>query len=85
MMSITMKPRGFAYPESEGKIPQHWTVSDCEGRLVIQEEYLKGLKDLKAGQRIVVIFHFDRSPEFTPEFLIQTPHYRDQPKRVFKQ
>ena len=82
-MSITMKPIGSAYIQYKGKIPRHWTVSDIEGKLVIHEEYLEGLKDIKAGQRIVVIFHFDRSPEFTPDLLSQTPPHQDQAKGVF--
>jgi tRNA-Thr(GGU) m(6)t(6)A37 methyltransferase TsaA len=78
-----MKPIGFAYTEAEGEIPRHWTVSGVEGRLVIHEEYVDGLKDLRAGQRIVVIFHFDRSPEFTADLLIQNPPHHDQSKGVF--
>jgi tRNA-Thr(GGU) m(6)t(6)A37 methyltransferase TsaA len=82
-MTITMKPIGFIYTEAEGEIPRHWTVSGVEGRLVIHEDYVDGLKDLHAGQRIVVIFHFDRSPEFTPDLLIQNPPHHNQPKGVF--
>ena len=82
-MDITMKPIGVAYTETEGEVPRHWTLSDFEGRLVIHEEYREGLRDIKAGQRIVVIFHFDRSPEFTSDLLIQKPHHLEESRGVF--
>jgi tRNA-Thr(GGU) m(6)t(6)A37 methyltransferase TsaA len=83
MMHITMKPIGFAHTDYPETIPRHWTVSDVEGRLVIHEEYQEGLRDIRAEQRIVVLFHFDRSPEFTSELLIQIPPHHGQPKGVF--
>lgn len=82
-MNIIMKPIGFAHIKYKGKIPRHWTISDIEGRLIINKKYQEGLKDIRAGQRIVVIFHFDRIPEFTSEFLVQTPPHHDQAKGVF--
>jgi len=82
-MSIQFEPIGFAYIKYKGKIPKHWSVSDVEGTLVINEKYLEGLKDIKEGQRIVVIFHFNRSTEFTPEFLTQGLPHRDERRGVF--
>ena len=69
-MSIGFRPIGFVRTEAE-EIPRHWSVSDVEGTLVIDEEYEEGLRDIRPGQRIVVIFNFDRSPRFSPEFLRQ--------------
>ena len=40
--------------------------------MVIDEEYSEGLRGIGPGQRIVVIFHFHRSPGFSPEYLRQT-------------
>ena len=71
-MSVTMEPIGFVQTAAQ-KVPRHWSVSDVEGVLIIDEKYLQGLRDVKAGQRIVVIFHFHRSQKFTSSFLIQTP------------
>ena len=82
-MSIQLEPIGFAYIKYKGKIPRHWSISDIEGTLIIDEKYLEGLKNIKEGQRIVVIFHFNRSREFTPEFLIQTPSYCTESRGVF--
>lgn len=81
-MKITMEPIGTVYTEAE-KVPRHWTVSDTEGRLVIDEKYLDGLKDIQAGQQIVVIFHFHESPPFSSEYLVQTPPHRNKDTGVF--
>ena len=43
-----------------------------EGTLVIDEEYSQGLRGIEVGQRIVVIFHFHRSPNFSAGLLCQT-------------
>ena len=77
-----MKPIGFVQTDAK-TIPRHWTVSDAEGTLVIDERYREGLKDIKAGQRIVVIFHFHRSPEFDASYLTQTPRHRKKRLGVF--
>ncbi len=82
-MMIQFQPIGFAYIKYKGKIPRHWTISEIEGTLIIDEQYLSGLKDIKAGQRIVVLFYCDRSPKFTPEFLTQTPPHRTESLGVF--
>lgn len=81
-MRITFDPIGFVETDVEN-IPRHWTVSAVEGRLVIQKQYLEGLKDITKGQRIVVIFHFHRSPKFNPENLIQTPRHINKRRGVF--
>lgn len=69
-MSIEVTPVGFVRTDAE-EIPRHWSVSDLEGTLVIDEEYSEGLGDIKPGQRIVVIFGFHGSPQFSPELLRQ--------------
>lgn len=69
-MSIGFRPIGIVRTDAE-EIPRHWSVSDVEGTLVIDEEFAEGLRDIRPGQRIVVIFIFDRSPRFSPGFLRQ--------------
>ena len=81
-MTITMQPIGVVHTDAE-TVPRHWTLSDVKGTLVIDKQYQKGLKDIKAGQRIVVIFHFHKSPEFTPDLLVQRPPHRDEDLGVF--
>ena len=81
-MSIELEPIGFVRTDAE-EIPRHWSVSDVEGTLIIDEEYLEGLKDIEPGQRIVVIFNFHRSPEFSSRFLRQRPPHGEKEVGVF--
>ncbi len=81
-MSIQLKAIGFVRTDAE-ELPRHWSVSDVEGTLVIDEEYSEGLRDIEAGQRIVVVFHFHRSPGFSPEFLRQTSGHTGRTTGVF--
>jgi len=81
-MKIEMEPIGFVHTEAK-KLPRSWTVSEVEGRLLVEKKYLQGLKDIKAGQDIVVIFHFHRSPKFATRLLTQTPPRRKEKLGVF--
>jgi tRNA (adenine37-N6)-methyltransferase len=81
-MKIEFEPIGFV-KTAVVKVPRHWTVSEAEGVIVINEEYAKGLKDIKAGQSIVVIFYFSESPRFTPDLLVQKPRHRNEQLGVF--
>jgi tRNA-Thr(GGU) m(6)t(6)A37 methyltransferase TsaA len=81
-MHITFDPIGFVETDIEN-VPRHWTVSDLEGRLVIEKKYLDGLKDIAKGQRIVAIFLFHHSPKFNPKNLIQTPRHLQKALGVF--
>lgn len=81
-MKIELEPIGFVRTDVE-KVPRHWTVSDAEGTIVVDEKYKEGLKDLKAGERIVVLFYFHQSQRFTPELLVQKPKHRNEELGVF--
>ena len=81
-MSIELRPIGFVCTDAR-ELPRHWSVSDVEGTLVIGEEYSEGLRGIRAGQRIVVIFHFHRSPGFSPELLRQTSGQTGRETGVF--
>jgi len=81
-MRITLDPIGCVQTDVK-KVPRHWTVSSIEGKLVIDKEYTDGLKGITKGQQIVVIFHFHRSPKFTPEYLIQSPRHLKKRTGVF--
>lgn len=76
------KPIGFIRTNSD-KVPRHWSISDVEGEIVIEPEYKLGLRDIKAGDRIVVLFVFHKSPAFIPEKLIQKPPHLNETKGVF--
>jgi tRNA-Thr(GGU) m(6)t(6)A37 methyltransferase TsaA len=77
-----MKPIGVVHTDA-GDVPRHWIFSEKEGTLNIDEKYLHGLKDIEAGQRIVVIFHFHKSPSFTAQSLRQKPPHRKASLGVF--
>src|SRR4028118_2034840 len=81
-MSIELKAIGFVRTEAE-ELPRHWSVSNVEGTLVIDEEYAEGLRDIEAGQRIVVIFTFHRSPGVSSELLRQTSGHNGREAGVF--
>ncbi len=81
-MSFELRTIGFVRTDARG-LPRHWSVSDIEGTLVIDEEYLEGLREIEAGQRVVVIFHFHRSPGFSPELLRQTSGHTGREMGVF--
>lgn len=81
-MAITFSPIGWVRTDAD-KLPRHWSVSDVEGLLEICTEYTAGLADISPGQRIVVLFHFHKSPPFSPALLKQTPPHRGQSLGVF--
>jgi len=81
-MPVVLEPIGVARTEA-AEVPRHWSVSDVEGTLVIDEAYREGLKDIRPGDRIVVIFHFHRSPPFSSEYLVQKPPHREKRMGVF--
>jgi len=81
-MGIELRTIGFVRTDAE-ELPRHWSVSDAEGTLAIDEEYSEGLRDIVPGQRIVVIFHFHCSPEFSRGFLRQTSGHHGREMGVF--
>jgi tRNA-Thr(GGU) m(6)t(6)A37 methyltransferase TsaA len=81
-VEIEFKPIGFV-KTGVSTVPRHWTISDVEGMLVIDEMYTEGLKDIKIGQYIIVIFHFHQSKEFDLHHLVQTPPHRCEKLGVF--
>lgn len=81
-MNITMTPIGFVRTEATS-LPRHWTLSDVEGTLEIDPQYAEGLGDIRNGQRIVVLFHFHKSPPFSEKLLVQTPPHKNKAFGVF--
>jgi tRNA-Thr(GGU) m(6)t(6)A37 methyltransferase TsaA len=81
-MPIEFEPIGTFHTDATD-IPRHWSVSDITGRIIIDEIYAKGLKDIQAGQTIIVLFHFHKSAKFDPNKLVQTPPHRHQAMGVF--
>lgn len=81
-MGLQLKPIGYVSTEAK-EVPRSYLISEVEGTLVIDEIYQEGLSDLKAGDRIYVLFHFHKSPEFSPEYLRVKPPHLDKKKGVF--
>jgi tRNA-Thr(GGU) m(6)t(6)A37 methyltransferase TsaA len=81
-MQISFNSIGTAHPNTDN-IPRHWSVSDVEGTLTIDPQYAEALADITVGQRIVVLFHFHKSPPFSPNLLKQTPPHRQRSMGVF--
>jgi tRNA-Thr(GGU) m(6)t(6)A37 methyltransferase TsaA len=81
-MHIELKPIGFVRTDSV-HIPRHYSVSDVEGDIHIEETLVEGLRDIKAGQDIVVLFYFHQSQDFSADFLIQKPPHRNEERGVF--
>lgn len=82
MEEYTFKPIGYVRVKVDN-IPRHWSISDVEGEIVLEPEYKLGLRDIKKGDKIIVIFCFHRSPKFTNEWLIQKPPHLNETKGVF--
>ena len=81
-MSFEMEPIGYVSTEAK-EIPRSWAVSDVEGTLVIDRTYLEGLREIRRGQHIYVIFYFHKSPKFTSQYMMIKPPIRDQEMGVF--
>ena len=81
-MIIKFIPIGTVHTAARN-LPRHWSVSRVEGTLDILPDYTEGLSDITAGQRIVVLFYFHKSPPFIAELLKQTPPHRNKALGVF--
>ncbi|MBI4705946.1 MAG: SAM-dependent methyltransferase [Deltaproteobacteria bacterium] len=79
---MELVPIGVARTEA-GSVPRHWSASQVRGRLLIDPEHAAGLRDIRPGERIVVLFWFDRSPAFTPAHLVQRTPRAGAEKGVF--
>jgi len=82
MNKIEFKPIGFVKTDVS-TVPRHWTISDVEGIIVIDEMYTEGLKDIKIAENIIVIFYFHKSKDFDLPHLVQTPPHRNERIGVF--
>ena len=68
---------------AETSIPRHWSVSQAMGEIVIKEEFSAGLRDIRPGERILVVFHFHKSPKFSSKYLIQQPPHKEREFGIF--
>lgn len=82
MTNVSFTPIGFVKTHAT-KLPRHWSVSQEKGILEIHPEFASALRDIEIGQKIVVLFHFHKSPAFNSGYLFQTPPHRASPRGVF--
>lgn len=80
--AVSFTPIGSVKTDAT-KLPRHWSVSQEKGTLEIFPEFAPALRDIEIGQKIVVLFHFHKSPAFNPEYLFQTPPHRSSSRGVF--
>ncbi|HOR92776.1 MAG TPA: tRNA (N6-threonylcarbamoyladenosine(37)-N6)-methyltransferase TrmO [Spirochaetota bacterium] len=81
-ISYPIKPIGYIRHRHKD-VPRHWSLSELEGEIVIDEDYALGIHDIKAGNLIVVLFLFDRAVSFTMDRLIVKPPHCDEYLGVF--
>jgi len=81
-LKIEFVPIGFVKTK-ERNIPRYWSVSHAEGEIIIDEKYTEGLKDIRQGQQIIVIFHFHKSPVFNSGYLVRKLPHKDRAMGVF--
>lgn len=81
-MEVVLNPIGYISTDAKD-IPRNWTVSNIEGTITIKEEYQEGLRDIKSGQQIIVLFHFHKSPKFNTQFLRIKPPIHNRKLGVF--
>ena len=81
-LDVTLQAIGWVRHGAED-IPRHWTVSELEGDIEIRSDFAAGLANIAAGQRIMVLFLFDRSPPFSSDLLTQETRHSKEIKGVF--
>ncbi len=79
---IQMKPIGYVATE-QSAVPRFYTISDVQGELIIDESLQDGLRDIEAGSKIVVLFYFHQSPQFSASDLRVVPPSRQDVRGVF--
>jgi len=75
---ITFTPIGYVENDFDAPaIPE--TIATAESRVVVAQEFVEGLTGLKAGQRVMVVFHFHLVQSYA---LLQHPRGdRSRPRR----
>ena len=77
-MKINYESIGYVESEYNESSPRE-QIRDRESRIILDPQFSEGLKGLEPGQRLMVLFHFDRIKEYQPH---QHPRGdRDRPKK----
>jgi tRNA-Thr(GGU) m(6)t(6)A37 methyltransferase TsaA len=81
---MQLKPIGVVhspFTRSKGTPIQSALAEGAEGMVVLEPEYLEGLKDLEGFERVWLLYWFDRAADGGK--LIVTPYLEDTPHGVF--
>ncbi len=81
-INIDLRVVGYVDHQHQN-VPRHWSVSDLEGRIILQDEFTEGIRDISPGDEIAVIFLFHKSPEFNADYILQNPPHLGKEKGVF--
>ncbi len=79
---FNIRPIGYMR-HNHSEVPRHCSVSNLEAEIIINKEYLLGIRDIKSGDTINVLFYFHNSPSFTSERLIAKPPHLGEERGVF--
>jgi tRNA-Thr(GGU) m(6)t(6)A37 methyltransferase TsaA len=77
-LKITYEPIGYVESEYNDTISRD-QIRDRESRIILDPQFLDGLKGLEPRQRLMVLFHFDRVKEYQLH-----QHPRGDPHRIKK-
>lgn len=78
-MEFTIRPIGYIeteYNERKGTPPQGFETEESRGTIVMEPDFQEGIRDLKKGMRLTVIFCFHRSEGYqliTPSRMSPVP------------
>jgi tRNA (adenine37-N6)-methyltransferase len=82
MTRYEFSPIGYVRTEAK-TVPRFYRISDVRGTLQIDDRFREGLREIQAGDRIIVVFLFHQSPPFEDAYLRVTPPRRNEPRGVF--
>ena len=82
MSEIVLRPIGIVHsPIKKGDVaPRQSIWSDIEGEIEIFPEFVEGLDGLGELDRVMVVFQFDRSDDYSLKVI---PPHRNKPCGVF--
>lgn len=82
MEPFIFTPIGYFYTNAV-EVPRHYSVSEEEGKIVLDEVYEKAISDILPGDKILVVFIFHKSPPFSPDYLRVTPPHKNKETGLF--
>jgi tRNA-Thr(GGU) m(6)t(6)A37 methyltransferase TsaA len=82
METFTFYPIGYFYTDAK-EIPKHFSISEEEGKIVLDKKYTEAASDILPGENLLVVFVFHKSPAFTLDRLKIVPFNRTEKRGLF--